>query len=91
MLKLIFAAGFVGYFIVTVHASYDYTIDCESFTAPKGWQPHINSCDAEGNWSSILNRELPEWYNDMKFGIFIHWGIYSVPSWGNEWYWHNLQ
>eukprot|EP01052_Picozoa_sp_SAG31_P021752 SAG31_NODE_1698_length_7500_cov_3.644778_3_plen_195_part_00 len=30
-------------------------------------------------------------YNDMKFGIFIHWGPYSVPSYGSEWFWHNYQ
>jgi alpha-L-fucosidase len=27
----------------------------------------------------------------LKFGIFIHWGVYSVPSYGTEWYWHNVQ
>ena len=25
----------------------------------------------------------------MKFGIFIHWGVFSVPSYGSEWFWHN--
>ena len=30
--------------------------------------------------------EVPEWYKDAKFGIFIHWGVYSVPAFGNEWY-----
>ena len=29
---------------------------------------------------------MPEWYRDAKFGIFIHWGVYSVPAFGNEWY-----
>ena len=28
-------------------------------------------------------------YADMKFGIFIHWGVFSVPSYGSEWFWHN--
>ena len=27
----------------------------------------------------------------MKLGVFIHWGVYSVPSFGNEWYWHNVE
>jgi hypothetical protein len=31
-------------------------------------------------------REVPAWYLDAKFGIFIHWGVYSVPAFGNEWY-----
>ena len=30
--------------------------------------------------------QIPEWYQDAKFGIFIHWGVYSVPAYGNEWY-----
>jgi len=30
---------------------------------------------------SLLKRPTPEWFNDAKFGIFIHWGLYSVPAW----------
>ena len=33
-----------------------------------------------GTWESINQHEVPEWYEDCKFGIFIHWGIYSVPA-----------
>ncbi|KAF2139442.1 glycoside hydrolase family 29 protein [Aplosporella prunicola CBS 121167] len=44
---------------------------------------------------SLALHESPEWFNDAKFGIFIHWGVYSVPAWGNstpyevyaEWHW----
>jgi alpha-L-fucosidase len=36
----------------------------------------------EPNWESIDSRPLPAWFEDAKFGIFIHWGLYSVPSWG---------
>jgi alpha-L-fucosidase len=51
------------------------------------------------NWESLDKRTVPQWFEDSKFGIFIHWGIYSVPSWGPtgdsinvydkyaEWYW----
>lgn len=42
-------------------------------------------------WDKIVHRPLPDWYNDMKFGVFIHWGPYSVPSYGTEWFWHNYQ
>jgi alpha-L-fucosidase len=47
----------------------------------------------EPNWSSLDARACPEWYLDAKFGIFIHWGVYSVPSWAvkgeyAEWYWN---
>ena len=38
------------------------------------------------NWESLKSYEVPEWYLDAKFGIFIHWGVYSVPAFGNEWY-----
>lgn len=37
-------------------------------------------------WASIEHYEVPQWYRDAKFGIFIHWGVYSVPAFGNEWY-----
>ncbi|GHV49117.1 alpha-L-fucosidase [Bacteroidia bacterium] len=54
-------------------------------------------------WESIDSRPVPEWFTDAKFGIFIHWGLYSVPAWGplpadgagvydcySEWYWWKL-
>ena len=37
-----------------------------------------------------LRDVVPNWYQDAKFGIFIHWGIYSVPAFGNEWYPRNM-
>lgn len=41
----------------------------------------------EPNWESIKkNYKDPEWFNQKKFGIFIHWGAYSVPAHGSEWY-----
>jgi alpha-L-fucosidase len=38
------------------------------------------------DWESLQKYNVPEWYKDAKFGIFIHWGVYSVPAFGNEWY-----
>jgi len=38
------------------------------------------------DWDSLAKYQTPEWYQDAKFGIFIHWGVYSVPAYGNEWY-----
>jgi alpha-L-fucosidase len=32
-------------------------------------------------WSSLDSRPIPTWFQDAKFGIFIHWGVYSVPAW----------
>jgi len=54
------------------------------------------------NWESLDKRPVPGWFEDSKFGIFIHWGLYSVPAWGPtgdsigvydkyaEWYWNKL-
>ena len=55
----------------------------------------------EANWKSLDSRPIPSWFEDAKFGIFIHWGLYSVPAWGPtegvgvyekyaEWYWRSL-
>ena len=43
------------------------------------------------NWESLDARKLPEWYDQAKFGIFLHWGVYSVPSYGGEWFWWDWQ
>ena len=41
----------------------------------------------EATWESIRDHyHTPEWFMDAKFGIFIHWGVYSVPAAGSEWY-----
>ncbi len=40
----------------------------------------------EDNWGSLSSYVVPEWFKDAKLGIFIHWGVYSVPAFGNEWY-----
>ncbi|MCU0355113.1 MAG: alpha-L-fucosidase [Cytophagales bacterium] len=57
----------------------------------------------QANWASIDSRPIPTWFEDAKFGIFIHWGLFSVPAWGPtpkdgasiydcyaEWYWWRL-
>ena len=68
---------------------------------------HVQAADAVGNaggdpgvkyepnWASLDQRVNPGWFEEAKFGIFIHWGVYSVPSWGEktkyaEWYWHDM-
>ncbi|KAF9517083.1 glycoside hydrolase family 29 protein [Hydnum rufescens UP504] len=45
-----------------------------------------------GDHVDLLLRDTPEWWDDARFGIFMHWGIYSVPGWAppgvySEWYW----
>ena len=44
----------------------------------------------EANWDSLMTRPLPAWYDDAKVGIFLHWGVFAVPSYGSEWYWNEL-
>jgi alpha-L-fucosidase len=43
------------------------------------------------DWASLDKRPLPVWYDQAKFGIFLHWSTFSVPSFKNEWYWYNLE
>lgn len=38
----------------------------------------------EPTWESLNTRPYPAWFNDAKLGIFIHWGLYSVPSWSGK-------
>ena len=50
----------------------------------------------QATWESLDSRPVPQWFKNSKFGIFIHWGVYSVPGWspkGNyaEWYQNGLQ
>ena len=58
----------------------------------------FNNCDKEQekkpyqpSWESLEQHKVPDWYDDAKLGIFIHWGVYSAPAWGDfphgsEWY-----
>ena len=55
---------------------------------------YINSVIENGKYDdtpeSLGDYRVPRWYEDMKFGIFIHWGVYSVPAFDNEWYSRNM-
>jgi len=51
----------------------------------------VAEVDAAGpftpDWQTLAaGYHEPQWYKDAKFGIFIHWGVYSVPAFGSEWY-----
>ncbi|MCL2638373.1 MAG: alpha-L-fucosidase [Oscillospiraceae bacterium] len=50
----------------------------------------INGGQYKDNWDSMKSVPVPEWYKNAKFGIFIHWGLYSVPAFNNEWYSRNM-
>ncbi|MBU3024223.1 alpha-L-fucosidase [Zobellia galactanivorans] len=42
----------------------------------------------EADWLSLKEYKTPDWFRDAKFGIYCHWGPYSVPEYENEWYSH---
>lgn len=55
----------------------------------------LNSCEEAGkrkvveytaDWESLVTHPTPEWFMDGKLGIYFHWGVYSVPAYGTEWY-----
>lgn len=50
------------------------------------WQSTIQTT-YEPTWESLDSRPLPTWYDEAKLGIFIHWGVFSVPSFHSEWFW----
>ena len=52
--------------------------------------------ELDDSWETLRSRPYPQWLKDAKLGIFIHWGVYSVPSYGGpesyaEWYLRGLQ
>lgn len=59
------------------------------------WTVGLVGAGYEAKWESLDKRPTPEWFLDAKFGVFIHWGVYSVPAWGKvgeyaEWYWQKM-
>lgn len=59
--------------------------DIESVASPKGTEVF------QPDWENIAeNYQFPQWFSDGKFGIFIHWGVYSVPAFDSEWYARNM-
>ncbi|MDR1866480.1 MAG: alpha-L-fucosidase [Bacteroidales bacterium] len=60
-------------------------INIDSVASPKGTEVF------QPDWDNISRHyRFPEWFCDAKFGIFIHWGVYSVPAFVNEWYPRNM-
>jgi len=44
--------------------------------------PRLLAQPYQPHWESLNRRHTPNWFQDAKFGIFIHWGVYAVPAWG---------
>ena len=63
----------------------EYKTDITTVTSQKGTE--IFKPDSA---SIAQNYQIPEWFKDAKFGVFIHWGVYAVPAYGNEWYPRNM-
>ncbi|XP_063430692.1 alpha-L-fucosidase-like [Mytilus trossulus] len=48
---------------------------------------HFSRAKYTPDWESLDSRPLPKWYDETKFGIFITWGVFAVPSFSSEWFW----
>ncbi len=59
-------------------------VSCKNIQQPKSKEAKVKF---EETWESLAtNVREPEWFKDAKFGIYFHWGVYSVPAFDNEWY-----
>ncbi|MFY0625821.1 MAG: alpha-L-fucosidase [Reichenbachiella sp.] len=56
------------------------------FHSCNSYQANSDQVKYEENWESLKKYNTPQWFQDAKLGIFIHWGPYSVPAYGSEWY-----
>ncbi len=63
----------------------EYTQDISTYVSPEGTDIHKPDSS-----SLAQNYTIPDWFKDAKLGIFIHWGVYAVPAFGNEWYPRNM-
>ncbi len=63
----------------------DYKPDISTYISPEGTD--VFTPDSA---SIAQNYNIPEWFKDAKFGVFIHWGVYSVPAFESEWYPRNM-
>ncbi|CAL8070941.1 unnamed protein product, partial [Orchesella dallaii] len=63
------------------------------FATQSQWESNELSSQVEPqryapNWASLDARPLPAWYDEAKVGIFLHWGLFSVPSFSSAWFWY---
>jgi alpha-L-fucosidase len=82
------------YILLSLVVSCGYGLQAKRFSQPRVTVPHEtadSSSVEEGTyqptWESIDSRPLPSWYDQSKIGVFFHWGVFSVPSFDNEWFW----
>jgi alpha-L-fucosidase len=73
--------------LIKFNALFTFLIKVTITTVVKDVVVLIESIHYEANWTSLDSRPLPSWYDESKFGIFIVWGVYSVPGFESEWFW----
>ena len=76
-IKLILARGLIT--LITISALSESIVKAE-----------LNKNVYETTWESLTQHPIPQWFQDAKFGIYFHWGVYSVPAFSNEWYPRNM-
>ena len=88
LIALAFLFGLPGFIVsATGHTGND-GLEAHPKVAPalREIRTAIKAGPFKANWASLEAYEIPQWYKDAKFGIFVHWGVYSVPAFGSEWY-----
>jgi len=78
------------FLLLAVSAASAQTYEQKIDTAMKRVDAVVANGPFQANWQSLETFRAPQWYADAKFGIFIHWGIYAVPGFSNEWYPRNM-
>ncbi|MFA9392160.1 MAG: alpha-L-fucosidase [Prolixibacteraceae bacterium] len=68
--------------IVYLSLLLSFMTSCTSNTKQAKYEPTFESLEQVD--------PVPEWFKDAKFGIYFHWGVYSVPAYSNEWYPRNM-
>ncbi|MBC2664218.1 alpha-L-fucosidase [Novosphingobium flavum] len=86
-LGAVLAAGNASHAIAAEPANYSAAVADRLQTVRKG----IAHGPFRPDWDNLRRGyRTPDWFRDAKFGIFIHWGVYSVPAFANEWYSRNM-
>jgi alpha-L-fucosidase len=62
----------------------------DNTAALAGVKQVIDAGPYDATWESLQSYRAPLWYHDGKFGIFLHWGVFSVPAFEDEWYSRNM-
>ena len=73
-------------FICTIVIMFGVLNSCKKQTPNQETNPVSEAAYEADRESLSKHNEEPEWFKDAKFGIYFHWGVYSVPAYGNEWY-----